>query len=132
MNTKSERPIMLTAVVNDAGAAAQTSSIQRLRLVKAIDERPAYDRFGLAKCAVGLAGVALVVAIGIHATISIALPTSNAAAGVAASTREQMRAQQHRQQVLEERRARFENGGQRSHRATERVELPKDLPMELL
>jgi hypothetical protein len=40
--------------------------------------------------------------------------------------------QEHRKQVFDERRSRLENGHKRTNRMIEVVDLPKDLPMELL
>ena len=108
------------------------SSIERRRLLKAMNEGPVYARLTLAKCAAGLAAVALIAVIGAQAPINIATPTRlSAAAKGAAGAHENMRSQPHRKQVFDERRVRFGGGASRHSVAREAVEPDNQLPLAL-
>ena len=105
------------------------SATERSRLLKAMSEEPVYVKVALAKCALGLAVFAMIAVIGASQSAD-----SGAAGNVAAdyTTQAADPAQAHRKELFDERRARLENGDKRNNRKIEVVDLPKDLPMELL
>ena len=87
------------------------SQVERERLLKLMGKEPVGSWLVLAKCAAGLAAVALIAVIGLGAPINIAAPTLKSAIfAAAAGARAHMRSQPHRKQVFDERRARFQGG----------------------
>ena len=105
----------------------QTSN-QRRRLLKDIESEPFRSWVMLAKCGGGLAVIVLITVIGAGSTDN---PEIISRAKDAAPYAPQP-AQQHRKQVFDERRARNGNTERQSGNKIEVVDLPKDLPMELL
>ena len=105
------------------------SSIERRRLLKAMNEGPVYAGLVLAKCATGLAVIVLLALIGAHESLDRGAAGNVAAASTPAAAQP---VGAHRKQVFDERRSRLESGNQRNKRMFDVVDLPKDLPMELL
>jgi hypothetical protein len=103
--------------------------MQRRRLLKAMNEGPLNAKMVLAKCAAGLTVIVLIAVTGASESLDHGA-AGDVAAAVAPPAAHPM--QEHRKQVFDERRSRLENGHKRTNRMIEVVDLPKDLPMELL
>ena len=104
------------------------NSMQRHRLIKAMHVEQGRAWTVLAKCAVGLAVIALIAAIGAGDSFDQAAGGSPAAAFTA---RTGQPAQAHRKQVFDERRARFAGGAGRHRVAGEATEGVDLLPLAL-
>ena len=104
------------------------SSIERRRLLQAMNAEPAHAWMVLAKCAAGLAVIVLLAAIGASERLDYGA-AGNVAAAVTLHARQS--AQEHRKQVFDDRRARFERGAGRHSIAREAVELANPLPPPL-
>lgn len=100
------------------------SSFERRRLLKITHREPASVWMVLAECTAGLAVIALITVIGYseHADRGVAR-TSVAAA---ASDVEGKRAQEHRKQLFDQRRQRFQGSGEQRRAASESpdIQLP--------
>ncbi len=106
------------------------SSMQRHRLLKAMNAEPVHAWMILAKCAAGLAVIVLIAVIGLDAPFDTATgaPTSVAAIA-AAGAHANTRSQPHRKQVFDERRVRFAGAAGRRSLASEAVEPANRLPL---
>lgn len=103
------------------------SSMQRHRLLKAMNAEPVHAWMVLAKCAAGLAVIVLIAVIGTSESLDHGA-ADNVSAAVTPGGKP---VQEHRKQVFDERRARVDTTDKRTIRMIEVVDLPKDLPMEL-
>jgi hypothetical protein len=104
------------------------SAQERRRLLRAMHAEPARAWMVLAKCAAGLAAIALIAAIGAsdgvdHDVAGNVVPD--------AAPRSGQTAQAHRTQVFDERRARFAGGAGRHSIASEVLERVNPLPLTL-
>ena len=100
------------------------SSIERRRLLKAMDAEPVHARMVLAKCAAGLAVIILLAVIGARESVE-----RGVAGGVAAPAAQPV--QEHRKHLFDERRARFEGGARRPRMASEAAKPANQLPRAL-
>jgi hypothetical protein len=104
------------------------SAQERRRLLRAMHAEPVRAWMVLARCAAGLAVIALIAAIG--ASDSVGQDVSRNVAP-AATPHSGQTAQAHRKQVFDERRASSEKRARRDSGVFEVVDLPRNQPMEL-
>lgn len=108
------------------------SSAQRHRLLKAMYAEPLHAWIVLARCAAGLAVIALIAFIGRDAPIDISThasrPATTAAVAGGVAT---VRAEPHRKRLFDERRSRHEGGANRNGVAGETVKPANERPLAL-
>ena len=92
------------------------SPAERNKLLQAMGDERAAGRAAIARCAAGLVVIVLIAVAGVVVPINITSSASKPAAlTAAADPHGYSRAQQHRKQIFDERRARFEgDAGRRS------------------
>ena len=98
------------------------SSVERRRLLKVIDVEPINAWMVLAKCAAGLVVIVLVAAVGFSQPADRGTSLAAAAVAVPVTGRFDQSAQEHRKQVFDERRQRFQGNAARHSVASEAVE----------
>ena len=104
------------------------SSRQRRRLLTAMNAEPVHAWLVLVRCAAGLTVIVLLSLIGVRASIDPGAPRHVAAR---AAPHAGQLVQKHRKQMFDERRARFERGGDRHSIAGEVREAGYELPLAL-